>query len=235
MDDPRDLRSFVIDELLAEDDEPEEAADRLLEQLAETLRSGDFALVVAAPLIPDGIEKVIEYLNARGLSIFGLEVSYFAGEVEAFVPRIVVRPTVGGRIAAGEGHASSRASIDPEEFLGSLPEHVVARLADFLEFVPATGAELQWRQNGPRIRVRGSAGPKVIASFDKSNCYITIGAVKGIDSGPAQHAVEHLEELHSARCGSYYASLNWRKASGSDVDTYLSVARNFIRELTADA
>jgi Aldo/keto reductase family len=34
-------------------------------------------------------------LNARGFSVFGLEVSYFAGEAEALVPRVVVRPSLG--------------------------------------------------------------------------------------------------------------------------------------------
>ena len=62
---------------------------------------------------------MIEYLNARRMSVFGLEISYFGGEVEAFVPRIVVRPTVGARIAGQEAHAGS-APTDPESYFASL-------------------------------------------------------------------------------------------------------------------
>lgn len=82
--------------------------------VSETLRSGDFALVVAAPTIPEGVERVMEYLNARGLALYGFEVSYFKGEIEAFVPRIVIRPTVSTVIAGRDSQAASKAAVDPE-------------------------------------------------------------------------------------------------------------------------
>jgi hypothetical protein len=101
--DSRPLAQFVADELVpAEIDDAGEATSQILDALSETLRSGEFALVLAAPTIPERVLSVIEYLNARRMSVFGLEVSYFGGEVEAFVPRIVARPTVGARIAGQE-------------------------------------------------------------------------------------------------------------------------------------
>jgi hypothetical protein len=55
--------------------------------------------------IPAGVQRVIESLNARGLSVFGLEVSYFAGEIETFVPLLAIRPTLGARVAGQDARA----------------------------------------------------------------------------------------------------------------------------------
>jgi len=92
------------------------AADRALEGLGQTLRAGDFALVLAAPTIPAGMQRAIEYLNARGFSVFGLEVSYFAGDIEAFVPRLVVRPTLGAQIA-GQDDGAPQTAMDAETYI----------------------------------------------------------------------------------------------------------------------
>jgi hypothetical protein len=46
--DPRSLRNYIVDEWFTEAEDPEEAGDRTLEGLGETLRTGDFALVLAA-------------------------------------------------------------------------------------------------------------------------------------------------------------------------------------------
>ena len=67
-----------------------------------------------------GDARVIEYLNARGPSLYGLEVSYFAGEVEVFVPRIVARPTVSGRIAGRDTRDEFRPAIEPSAYLDRL-------------------------------------------------------------------------------------------------------------------
>ena len=57
--------------------------DELADQLAQTLAAGEFALVVAAPRIPVGVQRVLEYLNARGQRMFGLEVGTSAGRFNA--------------------------------------------------------------------------------------------------------------------------------------------------------
>jgi hypothetical protein len=230
-DDSRSLREFVIDELVTEADDVDEAADQVLAGLSETLRSGDFALVVAAPLIPDGVQRVIEYLNARGLTVYGLEVSYFAGEVEAFVPRIVVRPTVGGRIAGRDTQAEARSSIEAETYFDALPDQIADVVRRFVDDVPDLGAELQWRNYGPRVRVRGSAGPKVVASLETKIAYVTIGPLKGIDPGPATRATAQLRAISGLNIGDTYASVNMLRATDAQARAFFEVARKFVRDL----
>lgn len=43
--------------------------------LGENLLSGRFVLVVAAPVIPEPVRRVLDYMNAQGLRLYGLEVS----------------------------------------------------------------------------------------------------------------------------------------------------------------
>jgi hypothetical protein len=178
--DSRSLREFVIDELLSGSETIDEDADRVLDALSETLRSSEFALVVAAPEVPEGVQRVMEYLNSRGLNMYGLEVSYFAGGIEAFVPRIVVRPTVGARIAGRDSQAASRSTVDAETYFDELPEGISGVVRSFIEAVPGSGAELEWRHYGPRVRVRGSAGPKVVMSLQGDSAYLVTGPCRGL-------------------------------------------------------
>ncbi len=232
--DPRSLREFVIGELLNGSEEVDEEADQVLDALSETLRSGDFALVVAAPNIPEGVQRVIEYLNARAMNIYGLEVSYFEGGIEAFVPRIVVRPTVGARIAGRDSQAASRSSVDPETYIADLPEGIAELVRSFIETASGFGAEVQWRHYGPRIRVRGSAGPKVVASIQGDSAYLVTGALQGIDAQPAQRALGRLQELPgvNAKPGATYPGVNIRKTDLEAVAAFFSVASDFVRDLT---
>jgi hypothetical protein len=232
-DDPRSLREFVVGELLQSSDDIEDAADRLLESLSETLRSGDFTLVVAAPEIPEGVVRVMEYLNGRGLTIYGLEVSFFAGDIEAFVPRIVVRPTIGARIAGRDSRADTRASIEPETYFDTLPDAVTDLVRAFIDEIPTIGAELQWRHYGPRIRVTGSAGPKVVASIQGDGAYIVTGPLRGIDPAPAERALARLQGLPGvgAKPGATYPGINIRNASREEVATFFEVARSFLTDL----
>jgi hypothetical protein len=232
-DKSRTLREFVIDELLSGSEGIDEEADRVLDGLSETLRSGDFALVVAAPEIPAGVQRVIEYLNARGLNIYGLEVSYFAGGIEAFVPRIVVRPTVGSKIAGRDSQAASRSSVDAETYFGELPEGTSEVVRNFIEAVAGYGAEVQWRHYGPRVRVRGSAGPKVVASIQGDGAYLVTGPLQGIDPQPAQRALARLQEVAGvkAKTGATYPGINLRKTAPVAIAAFFSVAADFVRDL----
>ena len=230
--DPRDLRQFIADELLDDgDEEADDATQRVLDGLGETLRAGDFALVVAAPVITEGVQRVIEYLNARGMSVYGLEVSYFAGEVEAFVPRIVARPSVGVRIAGQDSRGASATVQEPETFLASLPEMASGHLDAFLAGAAHLGGEVQWRAHGPRVRVRGTSGPKVVATFDKSNAYLTIGSLKGIPDAPRREAAASLQDVPAVNVGPLYGSLNWGKAPEGSVSAFFKVGLEFVRAL----
>jgi hypothetical protein len=176
----------------------------------------------------------MEYLNARGLTLYGLEVSYFAGEIEAFVPRIVVRPTVGTRIAGRDSQAASKTAVDPETYLAELPEAAVDPVSEFLAHAPGLGAELEWVHYVPRVRVHGPAGPRVVAAIEGENAYLKTGPLQGIDPGPAARALERLQSVPgvSAKPGGSFPSLNIGKASPESLEAFFAIARDFIAELT---
>jgi hypothetical protein len=234
--DPRGLQDFILEELVSEAEDPEEAAQRTLEGLGETLRTGDFALVLAAPTIPAGVQRVIEYLNARGFSVFGLEVSYFSGEVEAFVPRVVVRPSLGARIA-GQDAQATKPVMDPETYISSLPEAAQEPVRVFCDEIEAIGGELQWRGYGVRVRVRGDSTPKVMINLDGEFLWVVVGARKGLDPQAGVRAAERLARIPGARVGAAadYGSLNWATATADRIEAGLDVARQLVRELAAPA
>ncbi len=230
-DDPRTLREFIAEELVAEDDDPEDRAERTVEGLGERLRTGDFALVLAAPTIPTGVERVIEYLNARGFSVYGLEVDYFSGDVEAFVPRVVVRPSLGGRIAGQDAKATSQ-PMDSETYISSLPEAAQEPVRRFCEEIEAAGdGELQWRGYGARVRVRGENGPRVVVNLDGEHLWLTVGEVSGLDPQAGVRAATRLEQISGARVRKTYGLLKWTTAPTERVEDCLGVARDLVREL----
>lgn len=232
--DPRSLHDFIAEELVSKDEDPEEATERTLEGLGETLRTGDFAFVLAAPTIPAGVERVIEYLNARGFSVFGLEVSYFAGDVEAFVPRVVVRPSLGSRIA-GQDARGPKPAMDPETFFSSLPEAAHDPVRVFCEEIEALGGELQWRGYGARVRVRGDSGPKVMINLDGDFLWLVVGPRKGLDPQAGVRAAERLARIPGVRVGADYGSLKWATAPADRIEAALLVARDLVRELLTPA
>lgn len=145
-DDPRSLREFVVEELHADADDADGAAERTLNGLSRVLATGEFALVLAAPSIPPAIERVIAYLNARGLSVFGLELSYFSGGVEAFVPRIVIGPgPPSPAVDTGSGHRGpwNWDSVLAEIASTREPEACDAALA-LMQWAKQRGAKLEY-------------------------------------------------------------------------------------------
>jgi len=231
-DDPRGLRDFILEELLVGAEDPEEAAEQTLEGLGETLRTGDFALVLAAPTIPAGVQRVIEYLNVRGGSVFGLEVSYFAGEIEAFVPRLVVRPSLGTRIA-GQGARAPKPPMDVETYVAALPESAQEPVQDFIARAESLGGEFQWRPYGPRVRVRGESGPKVITSMDADYLWLAVGPRKGLDPECGARAAQRLREIPAANVGDDYGRIRWTAADRGQIATGLAVAGDLVEELVA--
>lgn len=230
--DHRMLREFIVEELVADADDPEDAADRTLAGLAESLRTGDFALVLAAPTIPVGVQRVIEYLNARGHSIFGLEVSYFQGDVEAFVPRLVVRPSLATRIAGGTATRAAQ-PIDAETLIASLPEDAQDGTREFIREVRQIGGELDWKENRVRVRVRGESGPKVLVTVQPEVIWFTHGVLKGLDPTPGTRVAAQLSTTDGVSVGSHYASLKLADASDVQVRAALGIASAYVEELVA--
>jgi hypothetical protein len=93
------LRKFLADEFASGVEEAPDDLDlspsgvgEVETALAENLHSGRFVLVVAAPEIPEGVRRVLDYMNAQGHRLYGLEISYFNGPAECFVPRLSIQP-----------------------------------------------------------------------------------------------------------------------------------------------
>ena len=151
-------------------------------------------------------------------------------------PRRVRAPRGARGYRATRGHcgeSATRASIDPETYFDELPESTSDVVRGFLEDVPLLGAELQWRHYGPRVRVRGFAGPKVVASVQGDSAYLVTGPLQGIDPQPALRTLERLHGVSgvSVKPGATYPSINIRKVSPEDLQAFFGIARDFVREL----
>ena len=184
-----DIGEFVARTVAGDDATPEQAA-AISSRLASTLAAGDFALVVAAPQIPSGVQRVIEYLNARGQRLYGLEVSYFKGQVECFVPRLVVRPLVSDPAGAG-AHTTG---IDRETFLASIADAYEATVSELLDECDAAGADLSWNKSGPSIFVtRGQR--RQVGYIETARLGIVLTSPSEFPAAPFDAARQELTDL----------------------------------------
>jgi hypothetical protein len=100
-----------VDEGATDDTELQPSVEEIETALGENLLSGRFVLVVAAPVIPEPVRRVLDYMNAPGLRLYGLEVSYFNGPAECFVPRLAVQPPPLDQIATKGSRVWDQAAI----------------------------------------------------------------------------------------------------------------------------
>lgn len=217
-----ELRELIQEKLLPTDTEdPESATEELLEDLRKTLRTGDFELVVAAPTIPEGVQRVMEYLNNRGQRLFGLEVSYFTDEadIEVFVPRLVVRP-----IPQTE---PSSEPVDQETYLQSLPEHARAAAESFLARAVADGRRIKWLVTGPRVRVKG----KVIVIL-ADYLWVKVGELKGIPRGPGLKAAQRLKEVGAQPEDDGWFWIEWEGNTPDQIEAVLRIGEDLVAELS---
>jgi hypothetical protein len=183
----------LIDHLAATfgTDEADEFGDAGLGMdLEQTLRTGRFRLVLAAPTIPPAVQRNIDYMNDQGMLLYGLEVNYFAGDTECFVPRIVVKPR-----AAELTRIPTHLPLSTESsFLPQLDDRVAGRTATLLRDCLAAGARVEWVADGPRIRTqrRPEAG---LAMFYVRQVSITIEPPDGYPVRPYQAAAETLAPI----------------------------------------
>lgn len=199
--------------------------DDLVGQLAQTLAAGDFALVVAAPQIPVGVQRVLEYLNARGQRLFGLEVSYFRGPVECFVPRLVVKPL----ISDPAGESSSGSSLDEETFLDQIPARCRDVIAEFLSAVTDAGADILWRKYGPSITVtRGQQ--RQVAFIEAKRVGVTLKATGDFPQAAFDQARTELAKVGvgGETKDAWYYNIPFADASDVQVASALSVAQGLI-------
>jgi hypothetical protein len=201
----------------------------LSEQLSQTLSAGDLTLVVAAPKIPVSVQRVLEYLNARGQRFFGLEVSYFRGPVECFVPRLVVKPLV----SDPAGDSVRTPPLDEDAFLEQIPERVRKAVVGFLAAAADAGADVIWRTYGPSLTVtRGHQ--RQIAWLENKWLGITLKATADF---PQQEFDVARSALANADIGSetkdgWYRRVSLVETSDSQLQEALQVALQLVEKVT---
>jgi hypothetical protein len=202
-----------------------DSTGNVVDQLAQTLAAGDFALVVAAPRIPVGVQRVLEYLNARGQRLFGLEVSYFRGPVECFVPRLVVKPL----ISDPGGDSSTGSSLDEETFLGQIPERCRHAVASFLASATDAGADVLWRKYGPSITVtRGQQ--RQVSFLESKRLGVTLKASGDFPQEPFDETRARLVAIGvgGATKDGWYYNVPLAEATDAQLSEALEVARSLV-------
>lgn len=165
---------------------------RIVSALEETLASGRFALVVVAPGIPAGVQRALEYLNAQGLRLFALEVSYFKGPAEAFVPRVVVRPTAADN---AKTRRPPTAPYDRESFLAELPDELASFADSLLDACVEVGGRVTWKQYGPSMETTRGTESRQVASIQPPLIYVTLKPPSGFPVEPFEQARQSLAEI----------------------------------------
>lgn len=221
----RDTLSEVDGE---DEDNPPSIAD-LPANLEQTLTNGRFRLIVVAPSIPPGVEKVIEYLNAQGHLIYGLEVSFFGGAAECFVPNLVVKPRVS---ETKRVPARKPAPMDEAKLRERLPARVEPLIGDFLDRVRHVGGQVRWTSSGASIRP-ARADAKVIATLESGRIAITALVPKGYPDDPFRTAQEAAQSLGVGALGSdgWQYSIKWDESTDEQINGAFGVAIALLEQL----
>ena len=202
-------------------------ANELADHIEQSLAAGEFALVVAAPQIPVGVQRVLEYLNARGQRMFGLEVSYFRGPVECFVPRLAVKP-----LTSDPGGESAGAALDEETFLAQVPERGRQLGAEFLSAVTDAGADVLWRTYGPSITVtRGQR--RQVSYLEPKRLGVTLKASADFPQAAFDTARATFEEIGAGQPtkDGWYWNISLTDAADGDLLRAFAAARQLVEEL----
>jgi hypothetical protein len=197
--------------------------EAVLDRLAQTLITGDFVLVLAAPDIPLGVQRVLEYLNARGQRMYALEVSFFKGPAECFVPRLVVKPS--SAVAAPPS-----TPIAAEDFTASLPPQVQGAVETFLSDAQAAGAVIEWKASGPSVRVVRDTSRQV-AWLQARTMGATVQASGGFPTEPFARVAERLVALGIGQAGGWYHTVQWSNITSAQAEEALGVVLDGILEL----
>lgn len=205
------------------------ADDALLNGLEQSLSTGRFRLVVAAPLIPQGVEKVMEYLNAQGHMVYGLEVGFFSGASECFVPRLVVKPRVSEIRAVG----TKAEPVSEADFLGTLPAHAQASVDAFLKSAAAAGVSVTWNSYGPALRP-ARLPARVVAFAERGRVAIVVTPPKEFPSEPFEAARQEIDPLGLGvtNANKWEHSIKYESVTEEQLEAYLAIALKLLRALT---
>jgi hypothetical protein len=210
------------------DDEAAAAAAALaIERLEQTLAAGDFTLVVAAPEIPVGVQRVLDYLNARGQRLFALEVSYFKGPAECFVPRLVTMPTV-----SGGGMRSLPQPVDVDAFIASLPDPIQDAVRTFLRRAVEAGAEVAWYSYGASIKI-SRAKTRQVAYLEPKRLGAIIQPPADFPPEPFGEVAARLSELGLGQASEkgWAHTVPWAGMTPDQADAVFEVVLDAIRGL----
>ena len=225
-----DIASYVAENLDGAGDEDDLSTFAgFAANLEQTLATGHFRLVVAAPSIPTGVEKVIEYLNAQGHLIYGLEVSFFSGATECFIPNLVVKP----RVSETKRVASRKpAPLDEEDFLQGLPDPIREPATQFLRDCEAAGARIHWHSYGAGIRAPRNP-ERVLAFVEKGRVGIVMATPAGYPDAPFVEAREATEQLTVGKqsSGGWEYSLRYDELAEADLAAVFSIALGLVESL----
>jgi hypothetical protein len=218
-----DLAGFAAEQFEPSDDDSEgDDFNDFPRQLEQNLASGTFRLVVAAPSIPPGVQQVIEYLNAQGLLIYGLEVSFFSGPAECFVPHLVVKPRV---TETRKLAVSSSAPIAEEDFLQALPDRIREPGLDFLRRAEAARGTIRWNSYGPSIRAARTP-ERVVSWLEKKRAVVTVKPSAGYPTEPFEAARKAAAQLPVGTVSSdeWYWSARYEELTDEQLATVFDIA-----------
>jgi hypothetical protein len=203
----------------------------LLAGLEQSLGTGHFRLVVAAPVIPLGVQKVIEYLNAQGHMIYGIEVGFFSGAAECFVPRLVVKP----RVSEIRSAAAKAEPLDEADFLDALPAHAKEPIRCFLESAVAAGATVTWNSYGPALRLLRLPA-RVVAFAERGRVAVVVTPPKGFPSEPFAAARNEIDllGLGIVSADEWEHSVKYDGATEQQLTEYLAIAVKLLRNLAPE-
>jgi hypothetical protein len=223
----------LVSHLGAAFDEPEtgeERAPAIVQRLEQTLETGDFTLVVAAPHVPLGVQRVLEYLNARGQRFYGLEVSYFKGPPDCFVPRLVVMPPAAGPSGGG----ATAPPLERESFLQDVPDHVQAEVSEFLDSAQAAGADVVWQSYGPSIKVARDK-TRQVAYLETRRLGVTIQASGDFPEQPFSNIAQRLADLGIGQAKDWWHIVRWSELKRDEAAQALAAVLGLIAELVPAA
>jgi hypothetical protein len=207
----------------AASEEPDDTADERIARLQQNLSTGRFALLVAAPEIPESVQRVLEYLNGQGLRLYALEVSYFrsdgADQMECFVPRVVVAPRV-----ADPARTADRTPISASAFLDTLPDGFAGPVERALERLVETGALIEWKSYGPSVVIVRDK-KRQVGGFDGSRFWITLKASGGFSQEPFDEAATSLAAVGvgSETKDGWYRTVSWSTSTPDTAQAALDV------------
>jgi hypothetical protein len=224
-----DIVDFVRSNATGSADDGVADDELVLKGLEQSLATGRFRLVVAAPAIPQGVEKVMEYLNAQGHMVYGLEVGFFSGSAECFVPRLVVKPRVGEVRSAG----AKAAPMSEEDFLDALPAHAQGPIGAFLQTAASAGASVTWNAYGPAVRP-GRLPARVIAFAERGRVAIIVTPPKEFPEEPFAIARDKIASfgLGLTSSNNWEHSIKYDAATEGQLSDYLVIAGNLVEALT---